>query len=296
MPYRALTHGRVKRHIKGSTNTNPDNATQKKISNSSKGLENSGSVISTRNRADVFSGGRNLNLNQVVEPKVVIRNKNGNIATMLDFRKKNSQGKGKRALANPMPSVGEMSRFAKRAIQRRTNLSTKICCNGLISSSPCLRPCSSINLKQIKDHDYRLKKNDGTMDFAPNTLIVTADTSTYNPNWYGATTILNWNKNLKIPTKGTHIVRDSRFKDGNGNVKATLDPYIIKEYLSLMGGDICQWVPFHSALYIRQSQSPNRYWLSPVNTSWEYIIYYNDFKIQELFGVDNHESIKKPHR
>ena len=137
MPYRALTHGRVKRHIKGSTNTNPDNATQKKISNSSKGLENSGSVISTRNRADVFSGGRNLNLNQVVEPKVVIRNKNGNIATMLDFRKKNSQGKGKRALANPMPSVGEMSRFAKRAIQRRTNLSTKICCNGLISSSPC---------------------------------------------------------------------------------------------------------------------------------------------------------------
>jgi hypothetical protein len=133
MPFRALTHGRVKRHIKGSSNPIPDNATQKTISNSSKGLENSGSVVSTRNRADVFSGGRNLNLNQVVEPKVVIRNKNGNIATMLDFRKRNSQGKGKRALANPMPSVGGMSIFAKRAIQRRTNLSTKICCNGLKS-------------------------------------------------------------------------------------------------------------------------------------------------------------------
>ena len=135
MPFRALTHGRVKRHIKGSSNPIPDNATQKTISNSSKGLENSGSVVSTKNRADVFSGGRTLNLNQVVEPKVVIRNKNGNIATMLDFRKRNSQGKGKRALANPMPSVGGMSKFAKRAIQRRTNLSTKICCNGLKSAS-----------------------------------------------------------------------------------------------------------------------------------------------------------------
>ena len=87
MPFRALTHGRVKRHITDSSN--PDNATQKTISNSSKGLENSGSVVSTRNRADVWSGGRTLNLNQIVEPKVVIRNKNGNIATMLDFRKKN---------------------------------------------------------------------------------------------------------------------------------------------------------------------------------------------------------------
>ena len=54
MPYRALTHGRVKRHIK---KVPEDSANQQSASNSSKGLENSGSTTSTRNRADVFSGG-----------------------------------------------------------------------------------------------------------------------------------------------------------------------------------------------------------------------------------------------
>ncbi len=192
--------------------------------------------------------------------------------------------------------------------QPRSRTNTTSCCKRETTSnfaSICVKDecCGDerINLKQIKDHDYRLKKDDGTMDFGVNTLIVTDDTSAYDPNWYSATTILNWNKNLQIPTKGTHIVRDSRFKDGNSNVKATLEPYIIKEYLSLMGGDICQWVPrpsggFSGTLYIRKSQSPNRYWLLPTTTSWAYIIYYDHSKIQELFGVDNHESIKKPHR
>ena len=125
MPYRALTHGRVKRHIK---KVPEDSANQKSASNSSKGLENSGSVVSTRNRADVFSGGLSTTLPEVI-PKVEIKKKDGTVATKQDFRNKNSQGKGKRSLANPMPSVGGMSRFAKRAIQRRTNLSTKICCD-----------------------------------------------------------------------------------------------------------------------------------------------------------------------
>ena len=130
MPYRALTHGRVKRHIKNPPPPAiPDNTSQQRVSNSSKGLENSGSVISTRNRSDVFSGGVNSNINETVVPKVEIKKKDGTLATMIDFKKKNSQGKGKRALANPMPSVGGMSKFAKRAIKRRTNLSTKICCD-----------------------------------------------------------------------------------------------------------------------------------------------------------------------
>lgn len=129
MPYRALTHGRVKRHIKKKPPaTVNDNATQQNVSNSSKGLENSGSTVSTRNRADVFSGGLSATPIELT-PKVEIRKKDGSLATMRDFKKRNSQGKGKRALANPMPSVGGMSKFAKRAIKRRTNLSTKICCS-----------------------------------------------------------------------------------------------------------------------------------------------------------------------
>ena len=135
-----------------------------------------------------------------------------------------------------------------------------------------------------------LIKDDGTRGYGIDTLIVTADTSNYDPDWYSAKTILIWSKNLQIPTKGTHIVRDSRFKDGNGNVKATLEPYIIKEYLSLMKGCVCQWVPSHGrhvhggTLYIRKSQSPNRYWLWRKPLHWDYIIYYNHSKIQELFG------------
>ena len=141
MPYRALTHGRVKRHIKkvpADINADgvispgevriTDNVTQQKVSNSSKGLENSGATVSTRNRADVFSGG-STPYDLMVTPKVEIKKKDGTVATKQDFRNKNSQGKGKRSAANPMPSVGGMSRFAKRAIQRRTNLSTKICCD-----------------------------------------------------------------------------------------------------------------------------------------------------------------------
>ena len=118
MPFRALTHGRVKRNEKAG-----DNKSQKSVSNSSKGLENS----CTNCKKVFLKCGKQSN--ETVEPKVVIRNKNGTLATMFDFRKKNSQGKGKRALANPMPSVGGMSKFAKRAIKRRTNLSTKICCS-----------------------------------------------------------------------------------------------------------------------------------------------------------------------
>lgn len=124
MPFRALTHGRVKRYEKAG-----DNKSQKSVSNSSKGLENS----CTNCKKDFLKCGKQSN--EIVEPKVVIRNKNGTLATMFDFRKRNSQGKGKRALANPMPSVGGMSKFAKRAIKRRTNLSTKICCSGPKSES-----------------------------------------------------------------------------------------------------------------------------------------------------------------
>lgn len=140
MPYRALTHGRVKRHIKNKKETDVDgdgvispgegldNKSQQRVSNSSKGLENSGSVISKRNRLPIDKTGLSPAIFKAT-PKVEIKKKDGTLATMIDFKKKNSQGKGKRALANPMPSVGGMSRFAKRAIQKRTNLSTTSCCD-----------------------------------------------------------------------------------------------------------------------------------------------------------------------
>ena len=138
MPFRALTHGRVKRYEKAG-----DNKSQKSVSNSSKGLENS----CTNCKKVFLKCGKQSN--ETVEPKVVIRNKNGTLATMFDFRKRNSQGKGKRALANPMPSVGGMSKFAKRAIKRRTNLSTKICCSG--PNSEAVIPYPPINPKPKPD-------------------------------------------------------------------------------------------------------------------------------------------------
>jgi len=103
MPYRALTHGRVNR----SQNAPADAHTnQIKAINSQKGVANSG-PIRKNNSSKRQSTVRTLSRNFLMTPNAY---GNGTFSS--------GQGKGFPE-ATPLPSVGSVNRFARRAIARR---------------------------------------------------------------------------------------------------------------------------------------------------------------------------------
>ena len=103
MPYRALTHGRVNR----SQNAPADADTnQIKAINSQKGVANSG-PIRKNNSTNSQKTVRTLSRNFLMAP-----NAYGNGAFS------SGQGKGFPE-ATPLPSVGSVNRFSRRAIARR---------------------------------------------------------------------------------------------------------------------------------------------------------------------------------
>ena len=103
MPYRALTHGRVNR----SQNA-PDDAhtNQVKAINSQKGVANSG-PIRKNNSTNSQKTIRTLSRNFLMAPNAY---GNGTFSA--------GEGKGFPE-ATPLPSVGSVNRFARRAIARR---------------------------------------------------------------------------------------------------------------------------------------------------------------------------------
>ena len=103
MPYRALTHGRVR-----GAQTAPANAhtNQVKAIDSQKGVGNSG-PIRKNNSTNSQKTVRTLSRNFLMAP-----NAYGNGAFS------SGQGKGFPE-ATPLPSVGSVNRFARRAIARR---------------------------------------------------------------------------------------------------------------------------------------------------------------------------------
>ena len=114
MPYRALTHGRVNR----SQNAPADAHTnQIKAINSQKGVANSGPIRknnSTNNQKTV----RTLSRNFLMGPNAY----GPATFTGVDGKKYSnySSGEGKGfPEATPLPSVGSVNRFARRAIARR---------------------------------------------------------------------------------------------------------------------------------------------------------------------------------
>ena len=136
MPYRALTHGRVSKGKKGYTRLDTPTITHSQATaiNSSKGVSNSGSVISQRNKNNQSnkqprrSYARTLSSNLLLAPDA--------------FGQPNKyisgQGKGF-PNAPPQTSVGSTNTFSRRAIARRAVTSIKpsnvnACCKTLKSS------------------------------------------------------------------------------------------------------------------------------------------------------------------
>lgn len=140
----------------------------------------------------------------------------------------------------------------------------------------------------------------GAIVYSKNTLIVTISNDVYNPGWYNAQTIISVDdiSGLTITTEGTHIVRDSRLGTYISDVERQFNPdnleNIIKEYLGIMGGDsICYFHPNpYYYLYIRKSNGRDNYYLTD---SYGSAVYYDASKIQELWGVSEHNDIKIPH-
>ena len=155
------------------------------------------------------------------------------------------------------------------------------------------QPEPEMELKAIDGYDYR-RNNNGSMEYTTTTLIVTNNSSIWNPSWYASNnaTVVNWEEGIQIPTSGTHIVRDSRFLDNNGNLKTQIEmePYIA-EYLSIMNSSVCVYEDNYGTIYIREAVDFNVYWIYQVS----YItIYYDNSKINELWGVNDHEDILIP--
>ena len=112
MPYRALTHNRVNSYV-GSV---PVTQSQQRATNSQKGVSNSGSTVSQKNK---------LNISNKQPKRAYTRTMLSRNAKLIEpnaFGDKNSyvsgQGKGF-PNATPQVSVGSTNAFARRAIARR---------------------------------------------------------------------------------------------------------------------------------------------------------------------------------
>ena len=128
MPYRALTHNRV--HMKGGTTrfeTPSGTATQSSAVNSSKGIANSGSVISQRNKQNTNNAQPRRFYTRTLSTNFLMKADAFGPATNYLKCKGGKSGCGGRigegkGFPNAMPqtSVGSTNVFARRAIARRS--------------------------------------------------------------------------------------------------------------------------------------------------------------------------------
>ncbi len=169
--------------------------------------------------------------------------------------------------------------------------------NGLESNYAVVK-LNPMILRKIEGYDYRLKDNNGNLGYTTNLLIVTTSNATYTPSWYagGNATIVSWEEGLQIPSTETHIVRDSRFLNTDNTLKSKseIEPFI-KQYLTIMNSSVCVYDESFGTLFIRQSVEPSSYWIHD-NSNSNQIIYYDESKITDLWGVNNHEDIQIPYR
>ena len=141
MPYRALTHGRVRGSQKAPTNAHTN---QVKAIQSQKGLGNSG-PIRKNNSTNRQKTVRTLSRNFLMAPNAY---GNGRFSP--------GQGKGFPE-ATPLPSVGSVNRFARRAIARRAVTKrigvsgSKNCCPDNKAEIATIVPNLSFTIKQFND-------------------------------------------------------------------------------------------------------------------------------------------------
>ena len=150
MPYRALTHNRVKHPINdvnGNTFVAQSNAQASAI-NSQNGVSNSGSVISTKNALNINNKqparkyARTLSINFLMGPNAYGAGTQ-QIGTETFSTYAPGQGKGF-PNATPQTSVGSTNAFARRAIARRAV--TSVVNNGVKKNCVCV-PQPVKNLK-----------------------------------------------------------------------------------------------------------------------------------------------------
>lgn len=125
MPYRALTHNRVKHPINGKDGNLfvPQTNAQASAINSQNGLSNSGSVISTRNSLNANNKQPARKYSRLLSPNLLMGVNAYGAGTKVIGGETFStyapgQGKGF-PNATPQTSVGSTNTFARRAIARR---------------------------------------------------------------------------------------------------------------------------------------------------------------------------------
>lgn len=164
MPYRALTHGRVRGSQVAPTGAHPN---QVKAIESQKGVGNSGPIRKNNSNSSQKTV-RTLSRNFLMSPNAY----GPATYTALDGTKYSNyspgQGKGFPE-ATPLPSVGSVNRFSRRAIARRAII------GGLNSSRACGGGCGCpneeiLNLVNGRTYSLRIFSDDNTQGFVRRSL------------------------------------------------------------------------------------------------------------------------------
>ena len=164
MPYRALTHGRVNRSQNAPVNAHTN---QVKAINSQKGVANSGPIRKNNNnprQSTVRTLSRNFLMAANAYGPATFRAADGKDYSTYSP----GQGKGFPE-ATPLPSVGSVNRFSRRAIARRAVV------GGLSSSAACGGSCGcptndTLNLVNGKTYTLTIFSDDNTVGFVRRSL------------------------------------------------------------------------------------------------------------------------------
>jgi len=148
MPYRALTHNRIKHAIKNKDGTTfvPSSDAQASAINSQSGVGNSGPVsrqrnaINSSNKQPSRKHARTSSLNFLMSTNAYGKATSVGVDGKTYSNYAPGQGKGF-PTATPQTSVGSSNRFSRRAIARRAVTNS-------IGSAPC--PCVPKQVKNLK--------------------------------------------------------------------------------------------------------------------------------------------------
>jgi hypothetical protein len=149
MPYRALTHNRIKHAINNADGTKfePGSDVQKRAINSQNGVSNSGPVTrqknanNSSNKQPSRQHNRTASINFLMSPNAYGQGTRVGAGGKTFSNYAPGQGKGF-PNATPQTSVGSSNRFSRRAIARRAV--TNLVNDGSPSSCECV-------LKQVKN-------------------------------------------------------------------------------------------------------------------------------------------------
>ena len=164
MPYRSLTHGRVRGAQSPPVNAHTN---QVKAIESQKGVGNSGPIRKNNNnprQSTVRTLSRNFLMNPNAYGPATFRGPDGRLYSNYSP----GQGKGFPE-ATPLPSVGSVNRFARRAIARRAIV------GGLNSSAACGGNCGCptndiLNLVNGKNYILTIFSDNNTQGFVRRSL------------------------------------------------------------------------------------------------------------------------------